>query len=97
MLAFTVWHSVTCEVRSRGDALLSRRGVAMHGNTHGEGFESPEEAAVASYPSLAKARVVSAVRRRGRATVKIQTEPPYLYTVRCEFHGGLWYDVSDHN
>ena len=63
-----------------------------------EGFATPEEAALASFPELALARVLK-VKRRGdtRAEVLVDTEPSHPMLVYCERDGEQWLAVADHN
>lgn len=59
------------------------------------GFQSPEEAALGSWPPGAKARVLEGSQHRDDAVVLIDTEPSHPVRVYGEPEGGLWTAVSD--
>ena len=61
----------------------------------GPGFKTPEEAAIAGWPVVAKARVVrSEVNAPDQVDVIVDTDPHYLMRVRCFLFEGLWYEAA---
>ena len=62
-----------------------------------EGSSSPEEAALAGWPSAARPRVVSAIVRGDRAEVVIDMTPSYEYWVYCIRRNGRWSEVVSGN
>jgi hypothetical protein len=62
------------------------------------GSPTPEQAAVESFPPLAKARVVRVLKVDDRyVQVIVDTEPSHQMRVHCEKSGELWYVTADGN
>ena len=61
-----------------------------------DGHARPEDAALASYPPNAHARVirVEAI-NQARADVIVDTRPSHPMRVFCLRRGGLWYETGD--
>jgi hypothetical protein len=59
------------------------------------GFEKPEEAALASWPETAKARVVGMKIKSDTAVVLVDTEPSHPMHAYCERRGDRWFFVGD--
>jgi hypothetical protein len=63
---------------------------------HSRGFDSPEQAAIASFPGAAHARVVD-VQRVDDASVHVivDTDPSHPMRVFCERREHQWFAVGD--
>jgi hypothetical protein len=60
------------------------------------GFPTPEEAALAGYSPVARARVLRVERLNDSFVhVIIDTEPSHTMRVYCERFDGYWYDMGD--
>ena len=75
-------------------AVHSKNG--WNGRMMEDGYARPEDAALASYPPKACARVirVEAI-DEAQVDVIVDTEPSHLMRVYCRRRGGLWYDDGD--
>ena len=60
-----------------------------------EGYDTPEEAAVADWPPRARARAVEMTRHRDAAVVLVDTIPSHPMEVRVERVSGRWHFVGD--
>jgi hypothetical protein len=64
----------------------------------GDGYETPEEAALAGWPPTALARVVRVEKKaEDRADVIVDTDPRYFMRAQCRRYGGLWYEEASGN
>ena len=63
----------------------------------GEGFDSPEVAALAGWPDAAQPRVVSVKVAGTRAEVVIEVGPAYRYWVYCVQREGRWAEAASGN
>jgi hypothetical protein len=60
------------------------------------GFATPEQAAVASFPPSASARVVRVeVKDATHVDVIVDTEPSHLMRVHCQRRGNNWYEAGE--
>jgi hypothetical protein len=61
-----------------------------------KGFATPEQAAVASFPPNASARVVRVEPiDEEKVDVIVDTEPSHPMRVHCERHGDSWYEAGE--